>query len=118
MNNSMVSATIAQETAPITDVPIDVLESLLRDHLADQTAVITDCASSPFPHQGTNDSTTFFRVTLSWVLPNPSMGSHTATWIIKHWKAGGVRDRTLGITQPREVLAWEQGWLRPAALPV
>jgi hypothetical protein len=23
----------------------------------------------------------------------------------------------LGITQPREVLAWEQGWLRPAALP-
>ena len=74
-------------------------------------------SSKRLPHQGTNDSTTFFRVTFCWVLSNPSIGSHTTTWILKHWEAGGVRDSTLGITQPREVLAWEQGWLRPTALP-
>jgi hypothetical protein len=109
--------TIAQETASTTDFPIDVLESLLRDHLDDETAVITDFASAPLPHLGTNDSTSLFRVTLSWALATPSRGSDTAAWIVKHWKIGGVRDSTLGIAQPREVLAWELGWLRPAALP-
>jgi hypothetical protein len=98
-------------------VPINILESILRDHLADQAAVITACISAPFPHQGTNDSTAFFRVTLSWERSKPPMGSQTATWIIKHWKAGGMRDSSQGITQPHEVLAWEQGWLRPDALP-
>jgi hypothetical protein len=109
--------TIAPETAPTTGVPTEVLESLLRDHLADPTAVIIDSTSTPISHQGTNDSTTLFRVTFTWGLSNASMGSHTTNWIIKHWKAGGVRDRMLGISQPREVLAWGQGWLRPAALP-
>jgi hypothetical protein len=117
MNNPMVSATLIQETAPTTGVPIDVLESLLRDVLADQIVAITDWASAPLPHQGTNDSTAFFRVTLTWRRSSRSIGSQTTTWILKHWKAGGVRDSALGITQPREVLAWERGWLRPAALP-
>jgi hypothetical protein len=101
--------------APPPAVPVDVLESLLREHLADQAAVIIDYVSAPFPNQGTNDSTTFFRVSLTW--ERPAQGSHTATWIVKRWKAGGVRDSALGIVQPREVLAWERGWLRPAALP-
>jgi hypothetical protein len=109
--------TVARETASTTGIPIDVLESLLREHLGDQTAMITDFAGEPLPHLGTNDSTLLFRVTLSWALAAPSMGPDTATWIVKHWTAGGVRDGALGITQPREVLAWERGWLRPAALP-
>jgi len=89
----------------------------LREHLADQTAVIIDHTSMPFPHQGTNDSTTFERVTFTWARPRFWQDSHATTWIIKHWKAGGARDGALGISQPREVLAWEQGWLRPAAMP-
>src|SRR5215213_186909 len=101
-------------TAPI-GVPIAILEAILRDHLAEQAAVITACTGTPLDHQGTNDSNAFFRVTFSWALPNTA--SHTSTWIIKHWKAGGVRDSALGITQPREILAWERGWFRPAALP-
>src|SRR5215217_3266153 len=117
ITNTMTSATIAQDTTLTTGVPIDVLESLLRDFLADHTAVIIDLASTPLAHHGTNDSTTLFRVNLSWAIHDPFVGSHTVTWIIKHWKAGGVRDSTLGITQPREALAWECGWLRPNALP-
>jgi hypothetical protein len=113
----MISATTAQDIAPTTGVPIEILELLLRDYLADPTAIVIDSASVPFSHQGTNDSTTFFRVTFTWARLRPPVGSHTATWIIKHWKAGGVRDSLLGITQSHEVLAWEQGWLRPGALP-
>jgi hypothetical protein len=109
--------TIDQDRIPITAVPTDVLEALLRDHLADQTAVITDSMSAPLAHQGTNDSTSFFRVTFSWALSAAPLRSHTTSWIIKRWKAGGQRDSSLGIIQPREVLAWERGWLRPAGLP-
>jgi hypothetical protein len=108
---------LGQETSISPGVPIAFLEALLRDHLADQTAVIVDTISTPLSHQGTNDSSTFLRVTFSWARLSSAVGAHTSTWIIKHWKAGGVRDRALGITQPREILAWERGWLRPAALP-
>jgi hypothetical protein len=112
---------LAPERAPTTGVPDDVLQALLREHLADPAAVITDIAGAPFPHQGTNDSTTFWRVTFNWISSNrfqgSHTGSHTSTWIIKHWKAGGLRDGALGITRTREVLVWEQGWLRDAALP-
>jgi thiamine kinase-like enzyme len=99
-----------------TDVPIDVLESILREHIVDGAAVITTCDVAPFANQGTNDSSTFYRVTLSWTLANPSTEAST-TWIIKHWKAGGMRDGRLGLTQPLDVLAWEQGRLRRDALP-
>jgi hypothetical protein len=109
-------ATIDQHIETSTDIPIDILESLLREHVVDETAVITTCDIAPFANQGTNDSSTFYRVTLSWTLANPSTEAST-TWIIKHWKAGGVRDVGLGITQPLDMLAWEQGWLRRDALP-
>jgi thiamine kinase-like enzyme len=99
-----------------TDIPIDVLESILREHIVDGAAVITTCDVAPFANQGTNDSSTFYRVTLSWTLANPSTEAST-TWIIKHWKAGGMRDGRLGLTQPLDVLAWEQGRLRRDALP-
>jgi len=96
--------------API-GVPIAILEALLRDHLGEQAAVITACTSTPLDHQGTNDSNKFFRVTFSWALPNSALDSRTSTWIIKHWKAGGVRDSALGITQPQYWPALA-GWCR------
>jgi hypothetical protein len=97
-------------------IPRDVLEAVLRDHLDNQTAVITEYTSTPFDHQGTNDSTSFARVDLAWALPTATM-SHTATWVVKHWSAGGERDEALGIAEGRDALLWQQGWLRPAALP-
>src|SRR5215213_7310052 len=89
--------------API-GVPIGILEAILREHLAEPAAFITACTSTPLDHQGTNDSSTFFRVTFRWALPNSSLGSRTSTWIVKHWQAGGARDSALGIIQPREIL--------------
>jgi hypothetical protein len=109
--------TIDHETTLAPGVPLDMLEALLRNYLADQTAVIVDYASTPLSHQGTNDSNSFFRVTFTWERQDRTLDSHIATWIVKHWSAGGARDSALGISQPREVLAWEQGWLRPDALP-
>ena len=108
---------IAQETTAAPGVPINILEALLRNQLADPTAMIIDHISTRLVHHGTNDSNTFYRVTLRWARRNSALDSYASTWIIKHWKAGGVRDSALGITQPREVLAWELGWLRPDALP-
>jgi hypothetical protein len=108
---------IDKEIIPTTVIPIDVLEALLRDHLGGQAAIITDSVSIPLAHLGTNDSTSFVRVTFSWALSTSPLRSYTTTWIIKHWKAGGQRDGSLGIGEPREVLAWEQGWLRGAGLP-
>jgi hypothetical protein len=116
-NQEIFVTVLDQETTVAPGIPINMLETLLRDHLADPTAMIIDQFSTPLAHQGTNDSNMFYRVTFRWALPNSVRDSHTNTWIIKHWQAGGARDSALGIAQPREVLAWEQGWLRPSALP-
>lgn len=113
----MMHATPAQPTAVATGVTHEVLEALLRDSIANQTAAITDFVSTPFANEGTNDTTALFRVTLSWTLPSRPGPSHTATWILKRWMAGGDRDSGLGIAEPREALAWERGWLRPGKLP-
>jgi hypothetical protein len=111
------SVTLPQASASTTDVPMNVLEALLRDHLADPRVTITAYTSLPLVHEGTNDSTTFFRVILSWKRSASAQDVQTTTWILKHWQVGGLRDSRLGITQSREVLAWEQGWLHPTALP-
>jgi hypothetical protein len=113
----MEAATIEQDAAQLSGVPIEVLEALLHNYLGDQRAMITSYACAPFPHLGTNDSSTISRVTLDWSVPASSLGSKRTTWILKAWKADGDRDGGLGILQPREALAWEQGWLRPSALP-
>ncbi len=94
-------------------VPIEALEAIVREHLADRSAVITAVTNEALLQEGTNDSTRFFRVTISWEAAQPG----TTTWIVKHWRAGGQRDVAMGIEQSREVLAWEQGWLHPHRLP-
>jgi hypothetical protein len=109
--------TIDQTTDPAIDVPIDVLEALLRDHLTDPSAMIRASRITPCVQQGTNDSISFFQATFSWASAKASTDPHITTWILKHWNAGGARDSGLEIVQPREVLAWERGWLRPDALP-
>jgi hypothetical protein len=114
---TMTATMTVEATAPTSEVPAAVIETILCEHLADPRATLRSCTSAPFAHEGTNDSTTFYRVTLTWTRQSHGWAVETATWILKHWRAGGRRDRTLGITQSREVLAWEAGWLRPSALP-
>jgi thiamine kinase-like enzyme len=116
MNNPMMLAAMPQERALDATIPPHMLESLIQEHLADPTATLIASMVSPFPHQGTNDSSTLFQVVLTWISPGCPQTAQ-ATWIVKRWQAGGQRDQTLGIQQPREVLAWEQGWLHPTALP-
>src|SRR5215475_3036245 len=108
---------MATITTLSADIPIDVLESLLCEHLGDQTALITECVITPLTHQGTNDSTTFFSVTFSWTLRELTTESHTATWIVKRWQVGGARDAAMGLSVPREVLAWQHGLFQPSAMP-
>lgn len=107
------NTTLLATESDISLVPIEALEAIVRDHLADQSAIITAVTNEPLLQEGTNDSTRFFRATVSW----EGARSGTATWIVKHWRAGGQRDGRMGIEQSREVLAWERGWLRPHRLP-
>jgi hypothetical protein len=106
---------LGQDTTSIPGLPIELLTSILRESVGDPAATIFDCEWAPLPHQGTNDSATLLRAELSW--SGAQLATERATWIIKHWRAGGLRDRALGIDQPHDVLAWERGWLRPSALP-
>jgi hypothetical protein len=50
-------------------------------------------------------------------LPELSTASHAATWIVKRWQVGGARDGAMGLSVPREVLAWQQELLQPSAMP-
>ena len=117
MYSELVATAPVEEIEAAAEVPLAVLESLLRDHLGDRTAAIDASDIRPLPHQGTNDSTTLWRVDLSWAAAGRAGRRRTDSWIVKHWRAGGERDVALGIFQPREALAWERGWLRPDALP-
>lgn len=110
--------TITTQPVGLTpSVPLDVLEALLAEHLGEPTTRIIDYSSTLIPHLGTNDSSIFFRVDLSWARAGRAAGAGQANWILKYWQAGGVRDSALGIAEPREALAWERGWLRPTVLP-
>jgi hypothetical protein len=66
--------------APPSSVPIEVLESLLREHVADQAAIITASASTPLAHQGANDSTAFLAAFWS---------NELADYDFEHYQAAG-----------------------------
>lgn len=80
---TMTATMITAAPAPTGDVPAVVLETLLRNHLADHRATLLTYTTMPFAHEGTNDSTTFYRVTLHWMRHARALDVETATWILK-----------------------------------
>jgi hypothetical protein len=99
------------------DVPRHVVQSILRDHLADPTATLTDLSVQRFvaasSHSGDN---THWRVRVAWTAEG-SVSPGSAEWIIKRWQPGGLSEAWVGLTQPQEAQAWQPGLLRPQALP-
>jgi hypothetical protein len=97
-------------------VPRTVVESILRDHLADPTATLADLHVEPFANDGASGNNTLYRAQVAWTArKTASPGS--AEWIIKRWEPGGRSEGSLGLTQPVEALAWQHGLLSPQALP-
>src|SRR5688572_5880818 len=97
-------------------VPTALVETMLREYLADEDAVLTSLVTTPIPGEGFSGNT-LYRVHLSWAPGRPSRRSGSADWVIKRWLPGGQGEALLGVTRPLEALAWEQGLLRREALP-
>jgi hypothetical protein len=97
-------------------VPRAVVESILRDHLAEQTATLTDLHVQPLANDGASGSNTLYRAQVAWTAGETSSSGSTE-WIIKRWEPGGRSEGALGLTQPVEALAWKHGLLSPQGLP-
>jgi hypothetical protein len=99
------------------EVPIAVLSSILRDHLKDPEAQLTGVSVTPISSSGVSGNNSFYRAEISWAVSNPMVQGGASTWLIKRWTPGGLSLAELGWNQPIEALAWQQGILRPEALP-
>jgi hypothetical protein len=104
-------ATTTSET-----IPAEFIQAVLREHLADPSARLTDLHAQPIPSDGFSGNR-LYRVRLAWTRESPTDGPDSATWVLKRWLPGGHSERQLGVTRPLEAIAWMEGILRPMALP-
>ena len=100
----------------VVDVPIEIVEAILRRHLADPSARLTDLEVEPISSDGYSGNH-LFRARLAWTSATTAVGPRSATWVLKRWLPGGHSERLLGIDRPLEALGWQHGLLRPEALP-
>ena len=98
------------------DVPAELVQGFLRDHLADPAARLTDLTVEPLTSEGFSGNA-LYRARLSWARPGGAGSGEQADWVLKRWRPGGLSEVLLGLTQPVEALAWEHGLLRPRSLP-
>ena len=98
------------------DVPREVVESILREHLADPSVTLTDLAVQPFVSDGNSGNNTLYRVQFAWSTAGDGP-LESAEWILKCWRPGGWSENFMGLTQPQEALAWRHNLITPVALP-
>ena len=96
--------------------PPELLQAILRKYLADPTARISDLQVEPIPTDGYSGNL-FYRARVGWAGGGVAADSGSATWVLKRWLPGGHSEYLLGVDRPLEALAWEEGILRPEALP-
>jgi hypothetical protein len=96
-------------------IPAELVEALLREHLADPTARISDLQVEPILTDGYSGNL-FYRARVGWA-GGVAAGAGSATRVLKRWLPGGHSEYLLGVDRPLEALAWEEGILRPEALP-
>jgi hypothetical protein len=105
---------VAKETSEL--VPEEVVESILREHLRDTAAILTDLSVQPFKNDGGSGNHTLTNARIAWAAEgDDSPGS--AEWIIKCWEPGGLSANQLGQTLPAEALAWQHGLINPRSFP-
>jgi hypothetical protein len=97
-------------------VPTGLVETVLREYLADAGVAVTDLIASPIPGDGFSGNR-LYRVRLSWASGRQGAEFGSADWVVKRWLPGGQGETLLGVTRPLEALAWKQGLLRRGALP-
>jgi len=106
-----------EEAVTLEDIPSYVIQSILRDHLADPTATLTDLSAQPFVATSSHSrNNSHCRVQITWT-NGRATSPGSAEWIIKRWQPGGLAEAWVGVSQPQEALAWQRGLLTPQALP-
>ncbi len=98
----------------IEEIPIETLQLMLQEHLADETASITDFSTEPMQHDGIGGND-ICRAKVSWTTQEND--SNSVNWVIKHWYPGGLTGWGMGVSVPAEALAWNHGLIRPESLP-
>ena len=91
------------------EIPLELARLLLRDHLNDSTATLTDLDAEPITTVGVSGNN-FYGAQVAWKGQGKG-GAGRAGWIIKHWQPGGHNEAVLGLTRPVEALAWQYGLL-------
>jgi hypothetical protein len=100
----------------MTNVLTETVEAMLRKHLADPSAHITDLEAEPIVSDGYSGNE-LQRLRLACTSARATGAPHTATWVLKRWLPGGHAEHLLGIRRPLEALSWQVGLIRPHALP-
>ncbi len=102
---------------PTENVPEVILLSILRDHIGDPEAQITNYRISPISTSGASGNNSFYQADLEWINSDSRIPTSSTSWLIKHWKPGGLSQSLMGWNKPMEALAWQHGILRPESLP-
>jgi hypothetical protein len=100
----------------MTNVPTATIQAMLREHLADPSARLTDLAAEPIVSDGYSGNE-LLRLQLGWTSGHATDTPRPATWVLKRWLPGGHAEHQLGIDRPLEALSWQAGLIRPSALP-
>lgn len=114
--DSEASAVSTAGTAAVETVPADLLQTILREHLAEPCLWISDLQVEPIASGGFSGNR-LYRARVGWTGVGPAAGTASANWVLKRWLPGGHGERVMGVDRPLEVLAWQQGILRPEAMP-
>ena len=99
-----------------SEVPVTIIQSILREHLEDNRVAITElkvvCPEEfkKASYGGGN----LFRAEVFW---DSGSKSDSASWVVKHWRPGGVVGTMMGVDLPVESLAWNHGLLGDTSLP-
>ena len=97
-------------------LPTPAIQAVLRQHLADPAARLTDVELEPLTTDGYSGNR-LYRARVAWLGGRCAPEPGSATWVLKRWLPGGHGQRLLGVDRPLEALAWSQGILRPEVLP-
>jgi hypothetical protein len=97
------------------DIPLEVLESILRDHLGNESARVTSHSVKPSPLQA-QPTNAMYQVQIAWAADEGRSGG-SAEWLVKRWRPGDLNEAWMGIAEPLEALAWDHGLPRPEPLP-
>jgi phosphotransferase family enzyme len=100
----------------VTNVPTETIQAMLREHLADPSAHLTDLEAEPIVSDGYSGNE-LQRLRLAWSSRHATDKPRTAAWVLKRWLPGGHAEHLLGIHRPLEALSWQAGLVSPAALP-